>query len=198
MKILFVRHASTDWNQRRILQGHQDIPINKKGMEEATKCSKFLKDFEFDAFYSSDLTRCVQTADIIMENHRSVPVTYSDSLREAFGGLLEGKKLYHSSTEVKSLTSLKKLFDHKGEQIWEVQKRVVDKVNLLVNRTQETQNICIIAHGGVIRSFLAYVLQQNLEEVVNTTKIKNCSVTSFNYIEGAWSVEEINRSEFLE
>ena len=39
-KLTIIRHSRTDYNDRNIIQGHLDIPLNKAGMEEATKIAQ--------------------------------------------------------------------------------------------------------------------------------------------------------------
>lgn len=40
---------------KKIIQGHEDIPLNKKGEAQAKELAKKLRHIEFDAVFSSDL-----------------------------------------------------------------------------------------------------------------------------------------------
>lgn len=39
-----VRHGETDWNRDGRFQGHSDIPLNEKGLEQARRCGRRLAD----------------------------------------------------------------------------------------------------------------------------------------------------------
>ena len=61
-RFCFVRHGETDWNVQRRLQGHIDTPLNQTGLAQAEATAKGLQGHAFDALYSSDLIRTLQTA----------------------------------------------------------------------------------------------------------------------------------------
>ena len=64
--IYFARHGETSWNVKKMIQGIKDIPLNKKGEEQAMMIGEKLKNIKFDAVFSSDLIRAKRTAEIIL------------------------------------------------------------------------------------------------------------------------------------
>ncbi|MCM8788139.1 MAG: histidine phosphatase family protein, partial [Candidatus Omnitrophica bacterium] len=38
--LYLVRHGETDWNVKGLIQGHSDIPLNKKGEAQARQLEK--------------------------------------------------------------------------------------------------------------------------------------------------------------
>ncbi len=84
-----VRHGQTDWNVARRYQGQQDIPLNAEGIKQARNLAILLKDETFDAIYSSDLQRAMQTA-VILQESRQGKVIADTRLQEIGFGEWEG------------------------------------------------------------------------------------------------------------
>ncbi|OJX46074.1 MAG: hypothetical protein BGO78_04095 [Chloroflexi bacterium 44-23] len=85
-----IRHGQTDWNLQRRYQGQIDIPLNSKGLLQAKNAFLTLQGQVFEALYSSDLQRALQTA---AEIGRAVnlPVLTDKRLREIHQGDWEGQ-----------------------------------------------------------------------------------------------------------
>ena len=87
-----VRHGQTDWNVSRRYQGQQDIPLNAEGLQQAHTLALMMKEEVFNAIYSSDLQRAMQTA-LILQEGRGVTLIADARLREITFGEWEGKYL---------------------------------------------------------------------------------------------------------
>jgi broad specificity phosphatase PhoE len=61
-QLFLVRHAETDWNAERRLQGHADRPLSARGREQASMLGAHLQGTPFDAIFTSDLRRTRDTA----------------------------------------------------------------------------------------------------------------------------------------
>ena len=90
IRCIAFRHGQTDWNKKELVQGHSDILINETGVLQATDTkNEILKqNIEVDVIFSSDLIRCVQTAEIIFPFRKIIT---SKLLREINFGDYEGK-----------------------------------------------------------------------------------------------------------
>ena len=84
-----MRHGETDWNVRRKLQGHTDVPLNDNGRKMAKEAAEKYKDVHFDVCYCSPLIRAKETAEIFLSG-RDVPIITDDRLQEMSFGEFEG------------------------------------------------------------------------------------------------------------
>lgn len=60
-KLVIVRHGQSIWNLENLFSGWADIPLSKKGILEAKKAGKLLKDYKFKIVFTSELLRAQQT-----------------------------------------------------------------------------------------------------------------------------------------
>lgn len=81
-RVYIVRHAETEENKQKIIQGHLDTILNSEGERQADLVAKALKDIPFDVAYSSNLKRATDTAKRILVNHSGVEVQTHIAIRE--------------------------------------------------------------------------------------------------------------------
>lgn len=87
-----IRHAQTEWNVEKRIQGQQDSPLSEEGRRQAWGWSSVLKQHGWDRILSSDLGRARQTAAIVNRTLK-VPISYDARLREQNWGHWTGKTL---------------------------------------------------------------------------------------------------------
>lgn len=97
--IYIVRHGQTELNNRRVLQGRSDHPLNAQGVAQAEAAARRLKagGVAFDRVFSSPLVRAVQTAQILAPG---AAVEKDDRLIEMDYGPYEGMDLSAPAPEV--------------------------------------------------------------------------------------------------
>lgn len=90
--LILVRHGQTEMNAKNRLQGLMDVPLNKKGRQSAQRVQEILAPIPLTVAYTSDLSRAVTTAEIILANRQPpVPLEQLPLLREYYFGGLEGQ-----------------------------------------------------------------------------------------------------------
>lgn len=95
MKLYFVRHGRTLWNQEGRFQGASgDSPLLPESIETLKRLGQYLKEIPFDQIYSSDLPRAVKSAEIIQSQlYTPCSLEIVPNLREWQLGKLEGLKI---------------------------------------------------------------------------------------------------------
>lgn len=99
MHVILVRHCLTDWNERGLVQGHIDIPLNFRGREQASVMAVMLAREGVSRIVSSPLSRASETATIIGMKLR-LPTRHDSRLRECGFGRLEGKTVDEIAAEL--------------------------------------------------------------------------------------------------
>lgn len=92
--LVIVRHGESLWNKENRFTGWVDIDLSEKGVLEAQKAGKSLKNhhFTFDLAYTSKLTRAIKTLNSILSemNLNWIPVVKDWRLNERHYGELQG------------------------------------------------------------------------------------------------------------
>ncbi len=182
--IYLVRHGKTDWNEKRLIQGHTDIPLSKKGELEIKSLIKKLRGIKFDKAYSSDLLRARKTAELIAIKHK-IEVEISKELRERNYAHLEGKNKSELIEIDKKLILLSKeeqfIYKHhpKIESIKEVMDRFLSHLKEIANKNRN-KTILVVTHGEPMWMFLSVL--KKIDSNTKYVKIKNLAymVLEFN------------------
>lgn len=193
--VYLVRHGETDWNRERRFQGHRDIPLSAAGLIQAERLAQSLKSEVFEAIYSSDLRRALQTAEIIAKEH-DLPVKTLKKLRERTVGEWEGLTQEEVAARYPDWRQRIAKGLHGAESLVELQKRMTDQLEELV-RLHRGGRILVVSHGGSINAVLAKVSEGQYG--TGTTRLKNTSLTHlvFDHEKEYWRVEKVNITEHL-
>lgn len=93
-RLVLMRHGESTWNKLNVFTGWTDVPLSEKGVEEAIKGGKVLKDngFQFKMAYTSYLTRAIKTLWLVLEEMdlMYIPEVKSWRLNEKHYGELQG------------------------------------------------------------------------------------------------------------
>ena len=92
--LILLRHGESEWNAKNLFTGWVDVDLNEKGLAEAERGGKLLKDEGIlpDVVHTSLLRRAIKTANIALDNadRHWIPVKRSWRLNERHYGKLQG------------------------------------------------------------------------------------------------------------
>lgn len=163
MRWLWVRHGETEMNRQKRYLGHSDVSLNERGLHEANELAKRLMRVGAGPvqLYSSDLRRCVQTAQPLAEAW-NVPLLTVPALRElSFGDweLLTYEQLMERDGE-RATRWYDDPFSYappNGESLRQLGERIDQWLHgvLAEPSAGESATKVFVTHGGVIRWFQA-------------------------------------------
>ena len=160
-KLFIARHGETVWNREGRIQGHTDVALSERGMEQARLLGQRLRDVPFDAAYASDLSRASATAAVALEG-RDVPLCPTPRLREyhkgAFEGMTEGELRARYPEEYPGYIA--KDLDYApegGESTRGVSARMTAVINDIKDRHLD-DNVLVVGHGGSLRAVMMALL----------------------------------------
>ena len=184
MKLYFVRHGRTEWNEEGRIQGaNGDSPLLESSIQQLKALGQHLSQTYFYAAYSSDLPRAVHTAQIILEqNQHPISLQETPALREWRLGSLEGRKI----VELKALYPEEmKAFRHNlaefhydifgAESVEETTQRTGNFIKSLKDKSGEA--ILIVGHGANLTASIRSLLGYKTEELRKNGGLNNASVT---------------------
>jgi len=193
--IIFLRHAQAENNTKRILAGRtKGVHLTKTGIEQAERMAKYLEPLDISAIYSSPIERANHTAEIVAKS-KSLRCELDDRLVEIDMGKFT--RMNYDDMFAKYGNIFLKFYDndpviaeHEVETFPEVQRRVLDMVNYIVEK-HKNENVILVTHMDPIKSMLAKVMDlrpKTLFELV----IENASLTIINEQDGKFSLSAIN------
>jgi broad specificity phosphatase PhoE len=183
-KIYLVRHGETEWNKEGRSQGcSNDIPLSEVGMIQANAIANRLKNESIDLFFSSNLTRAVQTAKAIAVHHNKEVIMYKEFMEISFGAW-EGLRFDEIKEKYIDVYKIWRDTPHiakvpGAESILEIKERSMTKLMEIIN-TEKDKNILIVSHGITIKVLIASIMGIDLS---NLHKIRqdNTALNIFEY-----------------
>ena len=190
--LILVRHGQSLWNKEKRFTGWADIDLTEQGKSEAKRAGQLIKELniKFDAFFSSNLKRAINSLEIILKilNLQNVEITKAEALNERhYGGLTslnkdEIKKKYGD----KQVLVWRRSFDipppqmdsdHpykkkiKSSILSESLKDTFERVVPYYNEKIEPlilskKNILIVFHGNSCRALLKKILNISNKKII--------------------------------
>ncbi len=178
-----VRHGESLYNAEGRLQGHLEVPLSPRGVQQAKATAEALAGQPIEAIYASPLCRARQTAEVIARR-LGLPIRFDDRLKEIDVGRLQGrlrKELRGEEAEVLARWASGDP-DFRlpgGESRRQVAKRGREAFEA-IRRAGHAQ-VLIVAHGTVLLSTIKLLAGLALEGPPRT--LQNASITTLRWPE---------------
>ena len=175
--IYLIRHGKikVEDHQRRYI-GQLDLPLSEEGIQQAQCLQEMLEPVNFSTVFSSDLSRCQDTAKIII-GHKTVKKVIREDLREINMGEWEG----HAFADIARL--FPNAFKARGadigyyrvpggESFADCYKRVITAFHETLDSS--LGNVLFVGHAGVNRLLLCYILGMPLANIFKIKQDYGC------------------------
>ena len=190
--LILVRHGQSLWNKERRFTGFVDIELTENGKSEAEHAGRLIKELniEFDAYFTSQLKRAINSLDIILKILKKPNSTINKAweLNERHYGGLTGLNKDDTIKKygIKQVQIWRRSFDTRpppmdkqhpykekissnilSESLKDTVKRVIpyykEKIKPLISLKK---NILIVFHGNSCRALLMEILNISKEKIV--------------------------------
>ncbi len=162
MKIYLIRHGETTGDVEDRYGGDYDDDLSHKGVREAEKLAKELKDKGIQELYTSPRLRALHTARILAKALHVKPQIIEDLRERNNYGILTGMiKAEAKSKYPGEVKELEKGYKHKvsGSESYEHFKtRILHAFNTIISRDSHSA-IAIVTHGGPIMCIVRELLK---------------------------------------
>lgn len=195
LEVILVRHGESEMNRQGLYCGWTNSILTEKGVSQAETVGKKLANEKIDLVITSDLDRCLMTAQIINKSHEARLIK-EEALKELNFGDWEGLSYDVICNDYpKQANRWKEDYVNfimpRGESLSHMHKRV----NLAFDNIIEeygSGKILIVSHSGVIRSILSQKICGSIEAGWKF-KINNCGITRLQFIDGYPVITGINQ-----
>lgn len=154
MELIVIRHATTKYNSKGLINGQHDDQLSPEGLNELPILVNKLKPYKFNIIYTSPLKRALQTSKAIVAA-RNTNLKVDPRLMEVNFGSFTSEN-WDSLKTVFGLNSRDLLDSYKydlqpygGESAEQVKARVLSFLTDISK--QPNQKPVIVTHGGIIR-----------------------------------------------
>lgn len=195
MLITIARHGETSSNENDTLQGQLPGELSDKGWIQAEALARALKDEHFDAIFSTDLKRGLDTSRAIAQYHTSRFVL-EPLLRERHFGVFQGTsrtRFYQFERSLPDPTT----HQPEGGESFAV---LAERARKFLNRIREgyrDSTVLVVSHGDISRMLLGVAQGLTVQAACQIPQTNGClNVVELNHAE-ACRVLKINSIEHL-
>ncbi len=175
-RLLLVRHGQSVGNVKQILQGQDNGMLTDLGREQAAEVARRLKDEPIDAFLASDLTRAVETCQIIAQPHggkiRTTPLLRERDWGSFTGRFIPDLKDVAWPDDIETLEALMERAGRFLEMVRGARYETLGQRTFSTEGTQET-TVLAVGHGIINKAIQAVHYGKQMREV---ERMGNCEV----------------------
>lgn len=162
MRVYLIRHGETAWNRESRIQGREDVPLDREGLEQARECAAAFEGVRLAAVLTSPLSRARRTAELIA-GVTGAPVYVEPDLTERDFGSVSGRVVDIFNPE-KYAADLEPL-DEVAERALAVIRRRAGEL---------TGDFAAVSHGGTINAVLRSLSHGQIGS--GRTRLRNAGV----------------------
>ena len=204
-----VRHGQTILNFLDKAQGWADSPLTDDGRQTAVGLGNKLAGISFDAVFTSDMLRAVETAELILQacGNTSIPIQKDTRLREWCLGSMEAEKntVFMKNVSdwlggVSSLAELNRRLPDVADAIYEHDKtKTAEPFSVIKERLKDVFTdiardmgrkkdcrVLVVTHAFSIKTLFYLFAPEDLHKM---DKIKNATVSLLQYDHGNFHME---------
>ena len=187
--IYIVRHGESEYNALPVEDhfvpgqwGEGGAPLTETGKKQAKERADHLKDIHFDAIFSSDVARAIQTAEIL-KLKRQIAIQTTRAIYERLSYMIPGKTFKETYKEIRK--ALKKL-DKKAQLAYKPPHQVAmrnESVNETASRlltflreiavAYQDKTVLVVNHANNMRALLQHLGYATIEELFPKGAIEN-------------------------
>ena len=160
-RVYLMRHGEVHGDGNKRYNGHIDVDITPKGVEQMHRLAGLLEGKPVRAVYSSDLIRSIKGAQIVSArlglSHTAVRTLRERSVGQWEGLTADEIKHRYPDEFIAWRSDLLHYRPPKGESLTDVQSRILPEYRRIV-ASHPDQEIAMLLHGGVNRVILADAL----------------------------------------
>lgn len=220
VEIWLTRHGETQYNVKGVVQGIVNSNLTERGAADAQALGRgFAQEHvHFDAAYSSDLGRAVDTAQLALTaSGNTLAVTQMSGLREQNFGMFDGQPETQrqgalgamlkdagianvDSLNMKQMVDLVRILDiHHGQATAENAKMSIARFTAALTKIGETaerehqHRVFVVAHGAIIWLFLNSIGMPD-----DAGFIKNVAVSKLIFGKDKFTIATTNDRKYVE
>lgn len=183
-----MRHSQAESNLNNFVSSleNANIHLTEKGKSDTKDQAKSFKDKKIDIVFSSNLTRSIETSDIIISEIGGNIEHYKDGrLNDISFGVFEGKQIseYRAFFNGDELSKFDKSPEG-GETLNDVRKRVGDFI-YEIDKKYQNKNILIVSHGDALWMLESAVYGFNLDKTKehwHDNYMKNTEIRELDFV----------------
>lgn len=195
LKVYLIRHGETDWNADGRIQGHSDIALNARGLEQARRlAARIPSEGQFQAIYASPLKRALMTAEMLGAA-LNLSVTTDNRLLERSLGQLEGLTM----SDIKELhPEVHRAWHDGGARPHipgeELREAFLQRTHAFLHDLRARHadgRVIVVSHGGTINMLFMVSMSLDIERPLPFT-IENASINIIQFGERGARLRVLN------